>query len=68
MAKIDLDNLLDQARKLVSLLETRDDWRGTMAGNIMFNDVLNEIRWEIDGNESEVLRQTGLLGKFQSRR
>ncbi len=68
MAKMDLNNLEDQAKKLVNMLETRDDWQGTMSGNIMFHDILNEIRWEIDGEESEILRQTGLLGKFQSRR
>jgi hypothetical protein len=68
MAKnMDLEKLRESARKLIMLIDTKNDWVGLMPGQMAFHDLLNGIRWEIDGEESEVLRTTGCLEKYLRR-
>lgn len=62
---MDLVKLRDAARRLIAMIDEKDNWIGTMAGHMVFHGVLDEIRWHIDGKESEVLRETGRIQQFR---
>lgn len=67
MATINTERLREHAQKLIRMIDTKNDWIGLTSGQTMFLELLNDIRWEIDGDESEVLRKLGLIESYKTK-